>query len=60
MKRNGTRILSPASPRQQWVVEMWNNNHYEGFKLFPDYEQAVAFAYNFDEMLNEYQKQADQ
>lgn len=56
MKRDGTRINPPASPRQQWVVEMWNNGHYDGFKLFPTYEQAENFAHDYDLMLEEFRK----
>jgi hypothetical protein len=57
MKRDGTRISAPASPRQQWVVEMWNNGNYEGYKLFPSHEEAQQFADNYSLMLAEFREQ---
>jgi len=59
MKRDGTRVLSPASPRQQWVVELWNNNVYNGYRMFPTQEQAQQFANDYDQMLAEFREQAN-
>lgn len=46
----------PASPRQQWSVEMWNNGQYEGFKLFPTEQEAFKFAGNYELMLAEFRE----
>lgn len=54
MKRDGTRIHAPASPRQQWVVEMWNNGAYEGYRLYPTQQEAENFANNYELLLAEF------
>lgn len=55
-KRDGARVGVPASPRQQWTVEMWNNGQYEGFKLFPTEHEASKFANNYEMMLAEFRQ----
>ena len=56
--RDGARISEPASPRQQWVVEMWDRGSYQGYKLFPEHEQAVRFAQQYEQMLAEFREEA--
>ena len=53
---DGARITAPASPRQQWVVEMWNRGVYEGYKLFPLEQDALRFASNYNQDLKEFRE----
>lgn len=57
-KRDGARIIPPASPRQQWVLEMWDNGRYETYRLFATLEEAQRAAYEYTELLAEFRQQA--
>lgn len=58
--RDGSRINAPASPRQQWVVEMWNRGAYDGYRMFPTQEEAEQFASQYEQMLSEFRREAQQ
>jgi hypothetical protein len=40
-------------------VELWNNNVYNGYRMFPTQEQAQQFANDYDQMLAEFREQAN-
>jgi hypothetical protein len=53
---DGGRISPPASPRQRWILELWDRGVYRGCEIYATEFEAKGALRRYDEQLSKSRK----